>query len=520
MIAAAPVVPEAGILACSLAVAGAFVLRQPRARALCVLAALALTPLLLIGDLWDSPQIESLRDRPAVSLAGLGGGLAATAGLAMLFLRRPHAFPVLVVAALPFRVPVEAAGDTFNLLVPLYLVVGAGALAYAWRRLHDGARPERDPGPVELALLFMVVLYVVQAAYSTDFDKALENVVFFYVPFALLLKLLSTIDWTLRLLRTCLAVATGLAVVFVSIGFWEYGTRQLLLNPDVLEANLFKDYFRVNSLFFDPNIYGRFLAIVMIAVGGVLLWAGRRRDALWAAALLALLWAGLLLTFSQSSFASLLVGLGALGLLRWRARPLRLAGGAVLLGIVAAALAVSGALNFDPFREGALDRATSGRVELLESGLSMFWERPLQGFGSGSYNERFVEREQVSEERADAASHTIPVTVAAEQGVIGLFSYALVLYAAGMVLLRGLGRLRERARPPWWLVGRAILAAAFAALIAHTLTYAAFLEDPLTWALLGIALGLAAEGPAPVTAAERAAERVRARAGRAPVGPG
>ena len=492
--------------------AGAFALREPRARALCVLVALALTPLLLVGDLWDSPQVESLRDRPAVSLAALAAGLVATGGLAALFLRRPHAFPVLAVAALPFRVPVEAAGDTFNLLVPLYVVVGAGALAYAWRRLRDGVPPEREPGAVELALLFMVALYTVQAAYSTDFDKALENVVFFYVPFALLLKLLSTIDWTARLLRACLGVAVGLAVVFVSIGFWEYGTRQLLLNPDVLEANLFKDYFRVNSLFFDPNIYGRFLAIVMIAVAGVLLWTERRRDALWAAALLALLWAGLLLTFSQSSFASLLVGLGVLGLLRWRARPLQLAASAALLGVVATALAVSGALNFDPFEEGSLDRATSGRVELLENGLSMFWERPLQGFGSGSYNERFVERENVSEERADAASHTIPVTVAAEQGIIGLFSYALVLYAAAAVLFRGLGQLRDRGPPPWWLVGRAILAAGFAALVFHTLAYAAFLEDPLTWALLGIALGLAAEGSVPSTAAERAAARMRASA--------
>ena len=512
MMASAPLVPEAGILACALAVAGAFALRDPRARAVSVLVALALTPLLLVGDLWDSPQVESLRDRPAVSLAALAGGLAATAGLAALFLRRPHMFPVLAVAALPFRVPVEAAGDTFNLLVPLYVVVGGGALAYAWRRLRGDAPPEREPGAVELALLFMVGLYAVQAAYSTDFDKALENVVFFYVPFALLLKLLSTIDWTPRLLQACLGVAVGLAVIFVLIGFWEYGTRQLLLNPDVLEANLFKDYFRVNSLFFDPNIYGRFLAIVMIAVGGVLLWTERRRDALWAAALLALLWAGLLLTFSQSSFASLLVGLGVLGLLRWRARPLQLAGVAALLGIVATALAVSGALNFDPFEEGALDRATSGRVELLENGLSMFWERPLQGFGSGSYNERFVERENVSEERADAASHTIPVTVAAEQGIIGLFSYALVLYAAAAVLFQGLGRLRDRGPPPWWLIGRATLAAAFAAVAFHSLAYAAFLEDPLTWALLGIALGLSAEGPLPATAAERAAARMRASA--------
>jgi O-antigen ligase len=507
---AAPLGRELGILACTLAVAGFYLLRGPRRRAAAALVALVLTPLLLLSDLWDSPQVESLRDRPAVSLAATALGLVLVAVLAVVFRRRPHAFPVACVAVLPFRVPVEAGGESANLLVPLYLVVGAGVLAYAWRRLREEDGDEREPGAVELALLFAVVLYAVQAAYSSDFDKALENVVFFYVPFALLLKLLTTIDWTARLLQACLAVATALAAVFVAIGFWEYGTRELLLNPDVLEANQFKDYFRVNSLFFDPNIYGRFLAVVMVALAGVLLWTGRRRDALRLAAVLALLWGGLLLTFSQSSFASLLVGLAVLGLMRWRARPLHLAAAAAVLALLAGGLALSGALNFDPLEEDSLNRATSGRVDLLEGGLGMFADRPLQGYGSGSFNEEFVEREDVSEERADAASHTIPVTIGAEQGLIGLFSYVLVLYAVAALLASRLGPLRER-DPPWWLVARGILGAAFAGLFVHTLAYAAFLEDPLTWALLGIAIGVSAAEPLPTTAAERAAERMASR---------
>ena len=50
-----------------------------------------------------------------------------------------------------------------------------------------------------------------------------------------------------------------------AIGFVEYAKRELLLNPKVISSNQFESYFRVNSLFFDPNIYGRFLAIVMLA---------------------------------------------------------------------------------------------------------------------------------------------------------------------------------------------------------------------------------------------------------------
>ena len=78
----------------------------------------------------------------------------------------------------------------------------------------------------------------------------------------------------------------------------------------MIESNQFESYFRVNSLFFDPNIYGRFLALVMIAHGGVLLWSAPRRDGRdLAPACSPCCGAALLLTFSQSSFAALLVGL-------------------------------------------------------------------------------------------------------------------------------------------------------------------------------------------------------------------
>jgi hypothetical protein len=39
---------------------------------------------------------------------------------------------------------------------------------------------------------------------------------------------------------------------------------------------------------------------------------------------------------------------------------------------------------------------------------------------------------------------------------------------------------------------RAFAAAAFAGLVVHTLLYAAFLEDPMTWALLALGVALAA----------------------------
>jgi hypothetical protein len=239
--------------------------------------ALALAPVVLGAHVRDTPAVESLRARPLLLAVALVAGVAGIALLALLFARRPAALPLAAVAALPFRVPIEVGGTTASLLLPLYAVVGAGVVAWAWpRRGPAGADDAPRAGWLERVLALVVVLYAVQAAWSSDSGKAVENAVFFYVPFALLFVLLARMAWTPRLVAGCLGVLVALAVVFVGIGFGEYATRTLLLNPKVIASNQFEDYFRVNSLFFDPNIYGRFLMVVMLALSGVLLWAGRR----------------------------------------------------------------------------------------------------------------------------------------------------------------------------------------------------------------------------------------------------
>jgi O-antigen ligase len=488
------------MVAASLAAAGTFFLATPRARAVCALLALVLCPVLLVGELWNSSQFETLRSHPAELVGGGVLGLILIAALAMVFLRWPLLMPVLAVAALPFRIPVQAGGQSALLLVPLYVVVAAGGLAYVWERLRprplgaeNGYRlapAERSPGYVELALMIAVALYSVQAAYSTDFETALKNVAFFYIPFALLLKLITSLEWTARLELWCLRVTVALSLVFAAIAFGEYATRRLLWNPKVIEANQFRSYFRVNSLFFDPNIYGRYLAIVMVVVATLLLWTRRRRNIVWISVLLAVLWAGLVLSLSQSSFAALLVGLAVLAAVRWKTWPVVAAVGAAAAVAAIVIWAIPGSVHLQGHSAKSLNRATSGRVDLMRGGLRMFGDRPLYGYGSGSFAERFRAREKKGEAQAASASHTIPITVAAEQGVIGLAAYVFVLVAAFRLLFGGLLRLRQEEEPSARVLGRMVVAAAFAALVFHTLLYADFLEDPIVWTLIGIGIAL------------------------------
>ena len=152
---------------------------------------------------------------------------------------------------------------------------------------------------------------------------------FFYVPFALLLALLWELEWDRALLGTCLKVTVGLALVFSCLGFVEFDTKTLLLNPHLIATNGVHTYFAVNSVFFDPDIFGRYLALVMILVAAILLFDDRRRVQLSATVVLAILWGGLVLSLSRSSLAALLVGLATLAAARWKARPVVIAAVAV-----------------------------------------------------------------------------------------------------------------------------------------------------------------------------------------------
>ena len=400
----------AGMIVAALLAAGAALGRTVRGRAWAMLGALILTPVLLVADIWDSPQIETVRNRGVLALAAALIGIGAMAALAWLFARRPGLFGVLALAALPFRIPVQAGGSTANLLVPLYVVIGAGALAWLIPRLAtrlQGSPAERS-GALEWVLMGSIVLYALQSIYAEDSAKAFQQVVFFYVPFALLFVLLRGMEWTPRRLLWGGGALVVLALAFTAIGFWEFETRHLLLNPKVIASNQVEEYFRVNSLFFDPNIYGRFLALVMIGLASVLLWAKRPRSLLLSIAALIVLWGGLLTTLSQSSFAALLLGLAVLAWLRWGAKfvviPLIAAVG------VAAVLvfAFPSTLRLDTGSKQSLNDATSGRFDLMDGGLNLARAKPLLGYGAGSFQAEYRRHERSSGREATSASHTIP----------------------------------------------------------------------------------------------------------------
>lgn len=492
-LALAGAVSVAGTVALAACAAAALAWPSGAGRTLGRAGALVLAPALLLAELASSSALARLTGASGL-LAATGALAVAVAGLALLagvLVRHPDALPPLAVLALPFRIPIHAGGSTANLLVPLYVVIAAGTLAEivpalrSLRSKRGAAAPSAGPAWLERLIAAFVVLYAVQAAYSSDATKALQQEVFFYAPFALLFVLLARRRWDARQLVRCLYALVALSVLFGALGLYEWTTKTLILNPRLLVSNDFHAYFRVNSFFFDPNVYGRFLAVVMLAVLAAMLYTARRRVLIAGAVLLAALWGSLLLTLSQSSLAALLFGLAVLAALRWSARRTLGAAGVLVVLVLLVAVLFPSALGVSLSSSRALNNATSGRVQLVQGGLRLFAARPLTGWGSASFAREYRRREgEHSGAQAVSASHTIPITVAAEQGVLGLALYLALVAAAVARVGRGAGR----------TAGRAAIAAAFLALLLHTLTYADFLEDPLTWALLGVGASLAGGG--------------------------
>jgi len=488
---------RAGLVLDALLAAAALCVRG-RDRRVAVAGALVLSPLLLAGALWKSTQVLHLRHHAVLAAAAIVVGLVVIAALAWVLRTRPRLLALCAVIALPFRFSVVS-GGTGGVLLVLYLVIAAAAVALVvW---DAPARPaaaagggavaaEPAAGMLERALAVFVVLYAIEALYTPDPSKAAEEICFFYVPFALLFVLLARLRFDRALLARCAQALVGLALVFVAVAAVEYASRHLLFHV-ALNAN--QRFFRVNSLFYDPNIYGRFVALTMVIVAAAMMWESSRRGVLTAAAVLALLWLGLLGSVSQSSIIALLAGLAVIAAARFSPRTSAAAATLVLAVAVVVALAASGRLHLSFSDTASANNTTSGRVSLVKQGLKLFGDRPIAGFGSASFSCEYLRHMPGSSSYACGApgpvgvtsdSHTTPVTIAAEQGVVGLLAYVALLAAAVLTLARG-GLRRTPARV-------AILAA-FVALVVHSWAYADFVEDPITWVLLAVGAVVARE---------------------------
>ena len=425
----------------------------------------------------------------------VAGGLVVVAGaavLAVVFRRMPWALAFLALAAAPARFEIAVGDVSASLLVPLYAVVAGAAAALGWSLWRDDER-RRELGALSWPLALLVLWLGLSALWTNDPSEAAVQLFFFVAPFALLAFALARLPWSERALAWAGALLVGMAVVFAAVGLWQWATRDLFWNPKVIEDNAFAPFFRVNSLFWDPSIYGRFLVVTILAALVLLLFGRWRGLDMPLVLVIAGLWVALLVSFSQSSFVALVAGVVLAAVLAWRWRSLA----AVALAAVIMVPVGVAAPQLERFRDSlssaddGLNRATGGRFDLVSEGVRIAVDRPLVGVGVGGFERAYDERAEGPRRFKEPASHNVAVTVAAETGVVGLVLLAWLVGAAFVLTLR-----RTRAAPRAVRLAGLVAGIGLFAVFVHGLFYDAFLEDPIVWVFLGLAALAARESEA------------------------
>ena len=469
---------------------GLLLLSRSRATLLAGFAVLALAEGALLAAGQVGADLAALVGSPS-GLAALATGLIVLAALAALLVRRPIAVAPLALVAAPLRPPLElGSGGGFPLelatsgelgrLLPLYAVLAAAVLALAWRVVRGEAVRAL---PRALAVPATAFLGVVAGSilWARDPSAAADELVFFWLPFAALLAVVARAPVDDRRLGRMLAAALVVpALVFAAVGLYQAAAGRVFFSTsDLAAANAYGSLFRVTSLFDDPSHYGRHL-VLAIAVVLVALWLGRAR--LWpSAAVLLVLGAGLWLSYSQSSMVALVATALALALVAGDRRARRVAAAAAAAVAVAAAVLV-GAQAGDTGRS-----VTSERSRLVEDTAVVFANHPVIGVGVAGQPLASREEARARGDLRRNASHTTPLTVAAELGAVGLLAYVALLFGAARVLAVA------RERNPTLGLG---LAAVLLALFVHSLSYDGFFDNPITWELLGLGAAVASGAPA------------------------
>jgi len=364
--------------------------------------------------------------------------VVAALAVTALALANPLAAVFVAITLIPLEVVSLAVGGDAG-ISPAEGVFALAGFGWVVRRLMAGLPPYVD-SPVTKPLLALLVIAVAGLGVSESAGDTLRIVLMWTAAFFLVQLLIdeatpSTVGWILLLLAL-----TG-GVVAVIAAATSGGQEQQLVGMGTEATG------RAAASFSNPNLLASFLATALAAAGAVMV-GGRPQFR----------------PFAAVAFVAALVGL-ALTLSRG--------------GLLAAAAAVAVMLLWRPFRRMALIAFAVGGVALLISGAevlgssqsvdlvtkriesvqyagqvdprSALWrgtpeiigDHPLIGVGAGEFSraaELYGLRDPFSEYQPFEHAHSIPLTVAAELGLLGLAAFLWFATKVGVVLVRACRR--------------------------------------------------------------------------------
>jgi O-antigen ligase len=356
------------------------------------------------------------------------------------------------------------------------LVVAAVGLVV---RLFRGDELPDPPRWLTAPAAAFIALSAVSLLWTEDLRAGTIQLLFFLLPFAVLTAFVARAPLASWSTKAFAVTVVALACGFAGVGLSQLWTGELYFARDLEVANAYTSYFRTTSLFADSSVYGRELAVGIVVLVTAL-WLARVSLPL-AVVLIGFLWTALYFTYSQSSMVALVVAVLAVSIAAADRLNRR-----VLVAGTAVAVIVAAVLVVVEVRDQPVERATSGRLELVKNTWHVFVDDPIAGVGLGA--QPLASRNEDGGRRSTErnASHTTPLTVASELGLLGIIAYLAVLAATAWALL-AVARLYR-------VLGLGLFGI-FVLLFVHSLFYSGFFENPMTWGILAVAAAaLAARG--------------------------
>ena len=444
---------------------------------------------LLAASLIGRDDVDIVVNRPTGTLIGVVVALIVGAIAVILVLRFPTLWLIALGIALPIRVPVTIGSQSANLLIPLYGVIAVGLIAVTIIMRRGQVTPTTPTRWITLPLTAFTILTLVSLGWTSDLTEGTAKITFFYLPFLVLFHLL-IVWWEIvdrpfqKLGATTVAMGVGTACV----ALYQFMTSTIWWNTTLQQGNNYNRFFRVNGIFYDPNILGRFLAMAILISLAYLVYSSDRMQAIVVSAAIVVLAACLIVTFSRSSALMLLIGLVMIGAHVFGVRRVALIATLGVIVVGGLSLATSSSVREKTTSLSGLSKASEGRARLVEGGVDLWKTQPIQGVGIGSFADEYAETLAPRTRRRTRVviSHTAPVTVLAELGVIGAGLLAALI--GGTIAGLAGPRPADRQTRLFLVTILALLAGIFA----HGVLYSAVFEDPYVWVLLSAGATVAA----------------------------
>lgn len=250
------------------------------------------------------------------------------------------------------------------------------------------------------------------------------------------------------------------------------------------------DYERATSLFFWPNPFATYLLAALPFSLDLAIRGSKDRPNVWVLASL-LMAISFVVTYSRAAW---LIALVLVGLIWWRSDRSRQAA-VVLAGVTLAAVALglaatSARTNLekpvvgvaDRLSESAQSQSVSDRFDYWREGSAMFAEKPLLGWGVGTYKEVHpaFQRSAVT---ATNNPHSLPVQVLVELGAVGFV--ALLAMIASFIGYIWRER-NEKRSPTIWAARVALIVVALHSFVDLATNYPTLILITLVLAALAV----------------------------------